>query len=396
MNYNREEILNDIINGKPLIITDDEDRENEGDFFVAASRATDKSILLMLNEGRGLVCTPMSKAVADKFNLSPMVNDNSSSHTTAFTVSVDHIDNTTGISLLDRLTTIKKLADKKSKSSDFLKPGHIFPLIAVEGGLKKRRGHTEASVDLCKLAGLEEVGVICEILNDDGSIAQKKDLKALSVKYDLKIVSIDEIIKIFNLDFIETKLPTKYGEFKMYHFDEGESSFSVLGIDANSSKTPIVRVHSECFTGDVFGSMRCDCGEQLSLSLKKISDYGHGYLIYLKQEGRGIGLNNKLNAYNLQDEGFDTFEANLKLGFKDDMRDYHQALLFLKKFNINKLKLISNNPEKINFLLENNIEIEERIDLGIFPNQKNRKYFIAKKNKKNHFLNTEVRNEKSL
>ena len=270
-----------------------------------------------------------------------MVDNNSSSQltTTAFTVSVDHISNSTGISLYDRLITINKLADKESIPADFSKPGHIFPLISVDGGLIKRRGHTEASIDLCKQSGLEEVGVICEILNDDGSIAKTDDLKRLSRKYDLKMVSIEEIIQIFNLDHsFETTLPTKYGDFKMFHFNEGEDSFSVLGTKRDKDKIPMVRIHSECFTGDVFGSLRCDCGEQLSKSLEKISDSGHGFLIYLKQEGRGIGLENKLSAYNLQDAGLDTFEANAELGFKDDLRDYKQALKFLNNFNISKLK----------------------------------------------------------
>ena len=396
MKYTKEEIISDVLEGKPLIITDDADRENEGDFFVAASRASKESILLMLNEGRGLICTPMSKEVAHKLDLHPMVDNNSSSHSTAFTVSVDHKSNSTGISLYDRLITINKLADKESRPADFSRRGHIFPLISVDGGLKKRRGHTEASIDLCKQSGLEEVGVICEILNDDGSIAKTDDLERLSKKYNLKMVSIEEIIQIFNLDHIETTLPTKYGDFTMFHFNEGEDSFSVLGTKRDKDKIPMVRIHSECFTGDVFGSLRCDCGEQLSKSLEKISDYGHGFLIYLKQEGRGIGLENKLSAYNLQDAGLDTFEANAKLGFKDDLRDYKQALKFLNNFNISKLKLISNNPDKIKFLINNGIEVIERIDLNILPNQKNRKYFMAKKNKKNHFLNTEVLNERSL
>jgi len=390
MNYTAEEILNDVKNGIPIIITDDVDRENEGDFFVAGSVVNKNAISLMLNEGRGLICTPISQDIASKLELEPMVQKNSSAHATAFTVSIDHISNSTGISLEDRLSTIKNLALADSKPDDFMRPGHIFPLISKSGGLRERRGHTEAAIDLCKLAGLTSVGVICEILNKDGSIARSDDLKALSKRFSLKIISIQEIIDIFFTDVVKTNLPTKNGNFDLYHFETPNESFSVLGLERNIDKTPLLRIHSECFTGDTFGSLRCDCGDQLNQSIKRINEYGYGFVVYLKHEGRGIGLKNKIHAYNLQDKGFDTFEANQQLGFDDDLRDYRSVLLFLKKFNIKKVKLISNNPEKINFLKNNFIEVVDRVDLNILPNQKNRRYFLAKKNKKKHILNTEI------
>jgi 3,4-dihydroxy 2-butanone 4-phosphate synthase/GTP cyclohydrolase II len=285
MNYTAEEILSDVKNGIPIIITDDIDRENEGDFFVAGSVVNKEAISLMLNEGRGLICTPISQDIASRLELEPMVQNNSSAHATAFTVSIDHISNSTGISLEDRLSTIKNLALTNSKPGEFMKPGHIFPLISKNGGLKKRRGHTEAAIELCKLAGLTSVGVICEILNIDGSIARSEDLKVLLKKYSLKIISIQDIIDIYFSEVIKTNLPTKNGNFDLYHFETPDESFSVLGLERNLDKIPLLRIHSECFTGDTFGSLRCDCGDQLDQSIKKINEYGHGFVVYLKQEG---------------------------------------------------------------------------------------------------------------
>lgn len=390
MNYKKEEILHDILIGKPIIITDDQDRENEGDFFVAAEKATKESILMMLNEGRGLICTPLSKNIAERLKLEPMVMKNSSSHETAFTVSVDHKSNSTGISLHDRLQTIINLSKSSSSPDEFLRPGHIFPLIANSGGLRERRGHTEAAVELSRLAGLSEVGVICEILNKDGSIAKTDDLNILAKKYSLKIISIQDILNLLDDDVFHVNMPTRYGEFKMHHFKGLDSDFTVMSYGDLETRSPLLRIHSECFTGDVFGSLRCDCGAQLDQSMKLISLSKGGIIVYLKQEGRGIGLRNKLKAYQLQEKGLDTFEANNKLGFEDDLRQYNDVKKVLDYFGIKSVKLISNNPDKIKFLENIEVNIEERVDLNILPNQKNYKYFIAKKNKKNHFLNTKV------
>ena len=388
---NWEIIINDIKNGIPLIVTDNEDRENEGDFFVNAMVANEFAIKLMLNEGRGLICTPLSKNIADKLNLKVMADNNTANLHTAFTISVDHKSNTTGISLKDRLTTINELANVQSESDDFLRPGHIFPLIAHPGGIFFRDGHTEASIELSRLAGLPEVGVICEILNEDGVVANKEELKNLALKYNLQMVSIDSLKKYLNkkLESDKINFPTHYGNFELYNFKIENEEIIVLKTPNELSESPFLRIHSECKTGDIFKSKRCDCGEQLNFSLQKISQEQDGILIYLNQEGRGIGFSNKIRAYKLQENGLDTFEANNALGFNDDLREYKVVKRILDYFSINKVKLITNNPLKIKSLKDFNIEIETILNTELFINIHNSKYIASKINKTNHtFKNT--------
>ncbi|MAW07571.1 MAG: 3,4-dihydroxy-2-butanone-4-phosphate synthase [Halobacteriovoraceae bacterium] len=387
--YSKQEILEDIRSGVPLIITDDESRENEGDFFVSARCLNHESLLLMLNEGRGLICAPMSSSTASKLKLSLMVNENSSNHSTAFTVSVDHKNNSTGISARDRLETLKALADVDSIAEDFVRPGHIFPLIADEGGLFARRGHTEAAVELSKLAGVGDVGVICEILNKDGSVAKKKDLDLLSLRYSLKIITVDQIVNMFLCDMHTTNLPTKYGIFKFGVIKVDGEEVKVLWKGDLNESIPTIRVHSSCVTGDVFGSLRCDCGDQLEYSMKYISEKSCGMIIYLEQEGRGIGIVNKIQAYNLQDKGLDTYEANQSLGFKDDLRSFEKACVVLKKFGLKKINLITNNPDKISEIINSGIEIKEVVNATSKINEHNFKYLMTKKNKKHHQIKKE-------
>ena len=396
MIYKIEDVLEDIKNGIPLIIVDDENRENEGDIFVAAEKATYESINLMATFARGLTCTPMSTEYAVRLNLDPMTARNTDAKCTAFTVSVDAKEGTTtGISIADRLTTIKKLANKNSVPSDFTRPGHIFPLIAKDRGVLEREGHTEATVDLCKICGLTPVSVICEILKDDGTMARMDDLEIFAKKHNLKIITIADLIKyrkkteqLMKIDVV-ANMPTDSGTFKIVGFDnliDGKEHIALVKGDVAGKENVTVRIHSECFTGDILGSLRCDCGSQLKTAMRRIDRLGEGIVLYLRQEGRGIGLLNKLRAYNLQEEGMDTLDANLHLGFGADMRDYAVAAQMLKALGVKSIKLLTNNPLKINGLEEYGIPVVKREEIEIEANKINKVYLKTKKERMGHLL----------
>ncbi|WP_294362292.1 bifunctional 3,4-dihydroxy-2-butanone-4-phosphate synthase/GTP cyclohydrolase II [uncultured Clostridium sp.] len=390
-----EEAIEDIKAGKMIIVMDDEGRENEGDLLMAAEKVNADSINFMASFGKGLICMPIKNSLAEKVKIRSMVSLNTDNHETAFTVSIDHIDTTTGISAYERALTIKKVIDENSISKDFRRPGHMFPLIAKENGVLERRGHTEAAVDLAKLAGLKEAGVICEIMKDDGTMARTEDLFLFAESHNLKIITIDDLVKYREKKEIliktetEVEMPTKYGNFKMYGFTEkisGKEHIALVLGDIENADSVLIRIHSECLTGDVFGSKRCDCGEQLDLALRNIAKEGTGILIYMRQEGRGIGLINKLKSYKLQEEGYDTVEANIKLGFSPDLRTYDIAASILKSLNVFNIRLMTNNPEKINGLNEFGIKVLERVPIQIKENNINEFYLKTKKEKMNHIL----------
>lgn len=388
-----EDALKEIKKGRMIIVVDDEDRENEGDFVMAAEMITPEAINFMATIGKGLICTPMTKKRAQELDLPMMVKSNDSLHQTAFTISIDSIYGGTGISAADRALTVKEMVREDIRPDEFMRPGHIFPLIAKDGGVVERPGHTEAAVDLARLAGLNPMGVICEIMNDDGSMSRRDELFVLAEKHDLKIITIKDLIQFRKLNeptMTETSVinfPNKYGEFKMHMFEGlNEHHFALVKGDLNSSVAPIVRVHSECLTGDIFGSKRCDCGEQLEKAMTTIEQSGNGILVYLRQEGRGIGLPNKIKAYTLQDHGLDTYEANEKLGFGKDLRDYGVAAEILKSLGVSKVRLMTNNPEKIEKIQAYNIEVEERLPVEIESNPMSEKYLTAKKIKMGHLL----------
>ena len=396
MIYKIEDVLEDIKNGIPLIIVDDENRENEGDLFVAAEKATYESINLMATFARGLTCTPMSTEYAVRLNLDPMTARNTDAKCTAFTVSGDAKEGTTtGISIADRLTTIKKLADINSVANDFTRPGHIFPLIAKDRGVLEREGHTEATVDLCKICGLTPVSVICEILKDDGTMARMDDLEIFAKEHNLKIITIADLIKyrkrteqLMKIDVV-ANMPTDSGTFKIVGFDnliDGKEHIALVKGDVAGKENVTVRIHSECFTGDILGSLRCDCGSQLKTAMRRIDRLGEGIVLYLRQEGRGIGLLNKLRAYNLQEEGMDTLDANLHLGFGADMRDYAVAAQMLKALGVKSIKLLTNNPLKINGLEEYGMPVVEREEIEIEHNKVNKVYLKTKKERMGHLL----------
>ncbi len=391
-----EEAIEEIRNGKVIIVVDDEDRENEGDFVCAAEYVTPEIVNFMITHGRGMVCVALTPKRLDDLELQLMVDSNTALHGTQFTITVDAIEGTTtGISAADRALTIKKLIDNESKPSDFGKPGHIFPLRAFEEGVLRRAGHTEAVVDLCKMSNLKPAGVLCEILKENGEMARVPDLSGLAKKFNLKIVTVQEIIeyRLKRERLIEcvadVELPTKFGQFHLYVYksklDNKEHLALVKGkIDEN--KPALVRIHSECLTGDVFHSLRCDCHDQLNAALDLINKEGTGAMIYMRQEGRGIGLVNKIFAYKLQDEGKDTVEANEELGFKPDLRDYGIGAQILLDLGIKKIKLLTNNPKKVIGLKAYHLEIVERIPLEIPPNDTNKKYLQAKRDKLGHLI----------
>ena len=391
-----EEAIEDIRKGKPIIVVDDEDRENEGDLVIPAQVITEETVNFMIKEARGLMCVPITKERADELELNLMTANNTDSHGTAFTISVDSLEGTTtGISVGDRYRTIKDILNPQKKSKDFKKPGHLFPLIASKGGVLDRKGHTEASVDLAKICGYEPVSVIIEIIKDDGEMARRDDLMEFAKKYDLKIITIDHIIdyRKKNEDLVtrevEVVLPTKFGDFKMAAFSdeiEKKEYIAVFKGDLQGKEDVLVRLHSECLTGDVFGSKRCDCGEQLQKSLESINEKGEGLLIYLRQEGRGIGIYNKLKAYNLQDQGHDTVEANHLLGFKDDLRDFAVAAQIIKDFEIKSINILTNNPKKIESLEKYGIDVKKRIDSETEPTTENKKYLETKRDKMGHYI----------
>ncbi len=400
-----EAALADLKLGKMIIVVDDEDRENEGDFVMAADMVTPEAINFMATFGRGLICTPLSTELAKKFDLPLQVQTNTASLGTAFTVTIDAKEKiSTGISASDRSHTIKILTESSTSAGDFVRPGHIFPLIAKDGGVLERPGHTEASVDLSRLSGFSAVGVICEIMNPDGSMARFPDLCDLAEKHNLKMISIADLITFRKLseNLISTvesiPFPTKLGDFQMYIFKsevlKQEHVAIVKGqLEQLQNPETLVRVHSECFTGDIFGSFRCDCGEQLSQSMKVIQEKGSGAIIYLRQEGRGIGLFNKVKAYQLQDKGMDTAEANIHLGFPVDMRDYTMASQILRYFKIENIKLMTNNPQKIEGLTKLGHHNIQRFALEIDANTKNAQYLFTKKVKLGHLLKQNLFNQ---
>jgi 3,4-dihydroxy 2-butanone 4-phosphate synthase/GTP cyclohydrolase II len=390
-----EEALADIKAGKMIIVVDDENRENEGDLVMAAEFAGPEAINFMATHGRGLICAPMRKERLDTLGIKPMVENNTDAHQTAFTVSVDSKECKTGISAFERSHTIQQLLNDQSKASDFSQPGHIFPLIAKESGVFERAGHTEAAVDLARLAGLKAAGVICEIMNSDGSMARLAELIKFKEKHELKLVSIAALLefrrKTENMAHFVTQveMPTKHGNFKAFGFTHkltGKEHMALVMGDTKSAEPCLLRIHSECLTGDVFGSLRCDCGEQLNEAMKRIADEGRGILIYLRQEGRGIGLMNKLKAYKLQDAGLDTVEANEALGFAPDLRNYTIAGEILSYLGIQKVKLMTNNPDKITGLKHYGIEVSERIHIEMNHNEKNHFYMETKALKMGHIL----------
>lgn len=389
--------IEDIRNGKMVIVVDDEDRENEGDFIMAARFATPEAINFMSKEGRGLICAALIEERCVELELTPMVSSNTSLHETAFTVSIDLIGHgtTTGISAHDRSKTIQALVDPASKAADFGRPGHIFPLKAKSGGVLRRSGHTEATVDLARLAGLEPAGVLVEVMNEDGSMARLPQLLEIAQKFGLKIISIKDLID-YRLtsdslieELVRVNMPTKYGQFELVAFKERLSGAEHLALIKGSwekDEPVLTRVHSSCFTGDILGSFRCDCGEQLHKAMRMVDEAGAGVILYMNQEGRGIGLINKLRAYQLQEQGMDTVEANIKLGFGMDERDYGVGAQILRSLGITKLKLMSNNPRKRAGLKGYGLEIVATVPIEVAPNPHNEKYLTTKRDKLGHSI----------
>ena len=390
-----QDAIDDIKNGKLIIVVDDEDRENEGDFITSAKNVTPEIINFMSKHGRGLICVPISEKRCDELELELMVNKNTALHATPFTVSVDLLGHgcSTGISTHDRAKTIQAIIDPKTKPEDLGRPGHIFPLRAKSGGVLRRAGHTEATIDLSKLAGHGEAGVLVEIMNEDGTMARLPQLREIADRHELKLVSIKDLIayrlekETLIKEEVRVKMPTKYGDFELIAFTQlntGEVHMALKKGEWEKDEPVLVRVHSSCMTGDILGSLRCDCGDQLHNAMKMVQAEGKGLVLYMNQEGRGIGLLNKLKAYQLQEHGYDTVEANIKLGFSMDERDYGVGAQILRHLNISKLKLISNNPKKRAGLLGYGLEIVDTVPIEIIPNQYNEKYLETKRDKMGH------------
>ncbi len=390
-----EEALDELRNGHIILVTDDPDRENEGDMICAAEFATQANVNFMASHAKGLLCTPMSAALATRLGLPPMVSENTDNHETAFTVSIDHVSTTTGISAAERSITALQCVNDDSKPQDFRRPGHMFPLTARHGGVLVRNGHTEATVDLCRLAGLKECGLCCEVMDDDGTMMRTPRLWKLAEKYNLKFITIKELqdyCRIHEKHVIreaKAKLPTDYGDFDIYGYVNditGENHIALLKGDIGDGENVLCRVHSECMTGDVFGSKRCDCGQQLHRAMELIQQEGRGVVLYMRQEGRGIGLINKLKTYVLQEQGCDTVEANIKLGFQPDLREYWIGAQILRDMGIKSLRLMTNNPNKVYGLDGFGLRVAERIPIEVEPQQYDRFYLQTKKDKMGHIF----------
>lgn len=394
-----DEALEDLRKGRIILVTDDDDRENEGDFICAAQFATTENINFMATHGKGLICMPMSREYVQKLQIPQMVTQNTDNHETAFTISIDHVNTTTGISAAERSITAMKCVEDGVKPEDFRRPGHMFPLLARKNGVLERNGHTEATVDLCRLAGLKECGLCCEIMKEDGTMMRTPELMELAKKWDLKFITIKDLQayrkqheKLVDRVTV-TKMPTKYGEFMAYGYVNrlnGEHHVALVKGDIGDGKDILCRVHSECLTGDVFGSLRCDCGQQFAAAMSQIEQEGRGILLYMRQEGRGIGLINKLRAYELQEQGMDTLEANLALGFAGDEREYYIGAQILRDLGVKTLNLLTNNPDKVYQLEEFGMEITERKPIQMKATAHDLFYLKTKQQRMGHILNYET------
>lgn len=388
-----EEALEELRQGKIILVTDDSDRENEGDMICAAEFATPENVNFMAKYAKGLICMPMYKELAEKLNLNQMVTHNTDNHETAFTVSIDHVDTTTGISAIERSATAMKCVEDGAKPQDFRQPGHMFPLVARTGGVLKRNGHTEATVDLCRLAGLKQCGLCCEIMEEDGTMMQTSGLWKLAKKNNLKFITIKDLqdyCRIHEKHVVreaKVNMPTQYGEFKMFGFVNditGEHHIALVKGNIGDGENVLCRVHSECLTGDVFGSNRCDCGEQLAKAMQMIENEGRGVVLYMRQEGRGIGLINKLKAYELQEQGYDTVDANIKLGFEPDLREYWVGAQILRDLGVSSLRLLTNNPTKVYGLDGFGLKVNERCPIEITPQKYDLGYLKVKRERMGH------------